>query len=377
MKGLRILAVLLLIAAMVFVMGCERKIVNEAASGDQSLAGCFACHGEDALDGALLQAEGEWRNSLHASGTSVDYTNRGDGADCTMCHDQQGFLDFIGTGEIEPPYSTVSAIHCFTCHAPHARGDMTVRAGGPFTLLDGTVFDHGDANLCANCHHVRTPLASAVPNTETVSISGRFGPHHGPQADILQGTHLFEDFPGYVKVSSTHATGPREACIGCHMGNPQAHDGYNIGGHSFNMRFEAHDGSEYTLVGQCNNELCHGNTETDPPLSTFDTPGTFSDFDGDGEVEGAQSEYDDLADSLGVLLASIRASGNQFKSVTITRRQAGAAWNWVSYQEDRSHGIHNPKYIESILKASIEYLNDNPIVLPSSQVDLIAEKTHQ
>ena len=47
MKGLKILAVLLLIAAVVFVMGCERKIVNEAANNNtasQDLAGCFACH---------------------------------------------------------------------------------------------------------------------------------------------------------------------------------------------------------------------------------------------------------------------------------------------------------------------------------------------
>lgn len=371
MKGLRILAVLLLVAAVVFVMGCERKIVNEVADGEnQSLAGCFGCHGEESLDGALLQAEGEWRNSVHASGTAIDYTNRGT---CVECHQHQGFLDFIQTGTTDSPYESVAAIHCFTCHAPHTRGDLTVRANGPYALENGETFDHGDANLCANCHHSRDAVEDAVPNEETVQLSTRFGPHHGPQSDLLQGTNGYEDFPGYTYATSTHATQIEEACIGCHMANPNQHDGYDVGGHSWNMRYEAHDGSEYTLVDVCAD--CHASLDGE---DDYDVAETFRDFDGDGEVEGVQTELDDLADSLGVLLAPVRTTGNLFDGdAVVTRGQAGAAWNWVNYMEDRSHGVHNPKYFESLLKASIDYLNDNPIVLPESQEGLMVKSTHR
>lgn len=359
MRILNALMIIALVAMMALVAGCERKIVNEVANTDQSLNGCFACHGETSFDGALQQARGEWENSFHASGVSIDYTNR-PGSDCQQCHNHQGYLDYLATGEEDPDaQSTVSAIHCFTCHAPHERGDLTLRTDEPYTLKNGVVFDHGAANLCVTCHHSRTNIATDLGTADSVTLSSRLGPHHGPQGDMLQGTHGYQ-FAGYTYTSTTHASVVRDGCIGCHMGNPAQHDGYNVGGHSFNMQFESHDGTTYTLAGVC--ASCHTNYAS---ASSFDVVFTGRDVDGDGTVEGIQTEFDDLADSLKVLLVKVvNPSTNLFLSKRITRLQAAAAYNWAIYREDRSRGIHNPKYFEGLLKSSIAYLNANPITLP-------------
>jgi hypothetical protein len=346
-----------LIAMIAIVAGCERKVVNENKNDDEQLVGCFGCHGETSLDGALLQATGEWENSFHASGTSVDYTNRS-GSDCQQCHNHQGFLDWIDTGvEDTAMQSTVSSIHCFTCHAPHTRGDLSLRIEAPYTLKNGVVFDHGAANLCVNCHHSRTPLATDLGTGDSLTLSSRFGPHHGPQGDMIQGTHGYQ-YSGYTYTSTTHASVVRDACVGCHMGNPAQHDGYNLGGHSFNMEYEAHDGTTYTLIGVCS--PCHSRY-AETGVTTFDD---FKprDIDGDGTIEGVQTEFDDLSDSLGVLLSKvINSSTGLFKSTKVSKGQAGAAYNYAAYREDRSHGVHNPKYFEGLLKSSIAYMNANPL----------------
>jgi hypothetical protein len=360
MKTLNALLVVALIAMMALVAGCERKIVNEIANNDQSLNGCFACHGETSFDGALLQARGEWENSFHASGVSIDYTNR-PGSDCQQCHNHQGFLDYLATGEEDSlAQSTVSSIHCFTCHAPHERGDLSLRATEPYTLKNGVVFDHGAANLCVNCHHSRTNIANDIAGGDTLRNipSSRMGPHHGPQGDNLQGTHAFQ-FGSTAYPSTTHASVVRDACIGCHMGNPAQHDGYDVGGHSFNMQFESHDGTNYTLIGVCT--PCHSRYG-ESGVTKFDDWAP-RDVDGDGTVEGIQTEFDNLADSLGVLLTKvINPSTGLFRTnVKVTRGQQGAAYNWKIYEEDRSRGIHNPKFFEAMLKASISHMVANPI----------------
>lgn len=362
MRILSILCLVALIAVLVIVAGCERKVVNENKSeNNENLVGCFGCHGETSFNGALLQAQGEWQHSIHASGNSVDYTNR-KGSDCMQCHNHKGFVDYITKGAIDTLYFAVSSIHCFTCHAPHETGNLELRTEAPYTLKNGIVFDHGAANLCANCHHSRTALTTDLGTADTVKVTTRFGPHHGPQADLLQGTHGFQH-AGYTYTSSTHATAVTEACIGCHMGNPQEHDGYDIGGHSFNMRFyNEEQAAEYTLVGVC--KTCHSTADS----LNFETG---DDVDGDGTEERFQTEMDGLADSLRSLLIVhemkdtllvLQSNGTYLvkNNIWVKKDVAGAAYNYMAYQEDRSRGVHNPLYIASLLKNSYEWLKANP-----------------
>ena len=116
----RILIVLTLavVALLLSIVGCERKIVGDVQVDETVSDQCFNCH-----NGQLDVMQGEWANSVHASGANVDYTSR-DGSDCTRCHNQEGFLTWINTGTILATTGNAKAIGCFACPNPHENGDM-------------------------------------------------------------------------------------------------------------------------------------------------------------------------------------------------------------------------------------------------------------
>jgi hypothetical protein len=332
-----------LLAIILLYSGCERKVVYENGGDQTSLSSCFTCHGEDGL---LLAAEGEWRNSIHASGNNVDYTNRL-GSSCPQCHDHQGFVEYLATGSVSPPYDQVSSIHCFTCHSPHVRGNLSLRTDAPYTLENGEIFNHGPANLCVNCHHSRL---SAATITDNQPVSEHWGPHHGPQGDLLNASNGYE-FDGYDYGNTGHANiFNNVGCIGCHMGNPQTHIGYRIGGHSFNMvYYDIIEDTALTLVGVC--QQCHPSTES---------------FDHDG----IQTEVDSLLEELETLLYAagvIGADAHPFDDDTIPDvNVAGALYNFLVVEEDRSHGVHNPEYIVDLLESAIEYMESIMLLTPKS-----------
>ena len=342
MKKATIFFLVITTAVLMTLVGCERKVVVE--EGEAGFNDCFVCHGEDGL---ILAAQGEWQHSVHASGHNVDYTNRG-GTDCTRCHDHQGFLEYLATGEVSGPYDNVSAIHCFTCHAPHTTGTLNLRTDDPYTLENGDVFNHGYANLCANCHHSRFDVDDIVDGWEQTST--RFGSHHGPQADFLEGTGGYE-MTGYTYAQSPHRTVVENGCIGCHMGQPNQHYGYNIGGHSFNMEDPE---SGYNLAPLC--EECHPDADD----LDFRTATDSTDYDWDGEIEGYQTEVEGLLDSLAVLLVdagALNANHSPIPQVFADANVAGAMHNYGMIEEDRSMGVHNFGYIVSLLQNSIDYLD--------------------
>lgn len=333
---------LFLLLMVAFVIGCDREVTETVVVTDDGFEDCFTCHGDD---GYLLQAKGEWQNSTHASGNNVDYTNRG-GTDCTRCHNHQGFLEYLSTGAVSGPYDNVSAIHCFTCHAPHERGDLTLRIDDAVTLGDGDTYDAGGGNLCANCHMARTYPTSIGDNFNVTST--HWGPHHGPQSDVLVSAIGYE-YAGYTYTSSNHVGAIENSCVGCHMGNPTQHSGYGVGGHSFNIQDE--EGND--ISGVC--EDCHASADEIDFLAD-------QDYDHDTVIEGYQTEIAGLMDSLGTLLVAegvlSAASGGHPETGTIADGGvAGALWNYLVVEEDQSHGIHNFNYLQGLLQSSIEYLN--------------------
>jgi hypothetical protein len=348
---MRKLALLSLALIAMIAIGCDREITGDAPATEITAVGCFDCHA-----GQLDQAQGEWANSVHASGSNVDYTNRG-GTDCTRCHDQQGFISFLATGTLpDEPFSTVSAIGCFTCHNPHETGTMALRTTAAFTLLDGDVFDHGKANLCVNCHHART-VGTDITDDQYVS-STHWGSHHGPQGDLINGSGGYE-FPGmgYTFPNSPHVNQVTDACIGCHMGNVTTHEGYDIGGHSWNMVSLTDE--EVTLSGVCSNASCH------PTADGLDFLAD-EDYDGNGTIEGYQTELDGLLEELGTLLTAqgVLSDGSPVKGTIADGDLAGALFNYIIVEEDRSHGVHNFNYIRSLIEASIDYVEGLPVTSP-------------
>ena len=357
----KVLTLLLLALAALFLAaltGCERKVEGTVAVEDTVSDQCFNCH-----NGQMDAMQGEWANSVHASGANVDYTSR-PGSDCARCHNQEGFITWINTGTLLANAGNAKAIGCFACHNPHENGDLRLRTDAPVTMKTGATFDLGPANLCANCHQ-----ASNYPTiTDDYEItSSRFGPHHGPQGDLLLGTGGYTGFPDFVAGSSLHKDVLAEACVTCHMGYARTHEGYDVGGHSFNMLDEA----ENSLVANCTASACHGEgtlafTASTNSLEPYDMTLTADpvDWDNDGTVEGYQSEMEGMLDSLRTLL-EIQGIYDPATELAVTGTYAdgnlvGAYWNYITVEEDRSLGVHNWEYMRSIIQASIDYVSAMP-----------------
>ena len=68
------------------------------------------------------------------------------------------------------------------------------------------------ALLCMQCHH-RPPERGDLRSTS--KGSSNFGPHEGPQADMLEGVNGFTY--GQAIPSSAHANAVSNTCVACHM----------------------------------------------------------------------------------------------------------------------------------------------------------------
>ena len=293
----------------------------------------------------------EWGNSLHAV-TTRDPSGTGRDA-CVGCHTDQGFVDRInGVGPADLSYG---AIGCQTCHEPH--GETTpdgnahlVRTMAAVTLADGTkVTTAGAGTLCMNCHQARQ---NALVYAAKTAGSTYFGPHEGPQADMLVGTNGYtygENIP-----SSAHGDITPDTCVTCHMQTPASTDKAlgQVGGHTFKMSFPGTDAiPAEQMVGAC--QTCHG-----PDITTFNFP--LMDYDNDGVIDGAQTEVQHLLDKLALMLPPV---GQAKTSLTIdstwTQPQLEAGYNYLFVSKDGSHGIHNMAYTVGLLKASIADLQKN------------------
>ncbi len=309
------------------------SISRTVSSGD-----CNQCH-----DAPTHHIKGtEWYNSLHATTTRDPAGN----ASCVICHTGNGFLS-RGEATTNTIYS---AIGCQTCHEPHGQTVPTnnvhlIRTLASVTFMDGTtVTNAGMGTLCMNCHHARQ---NAAVYAATSKGSAYFGPHHGPQGDMIEGVNGFTY--GQTLPSSAHRTAVGDTCVTCHMqtvavGDPSF---LQAGGHTFKVGWSNATNS-VDLVAACQN--CHG-----PQVTSFDFP--LQDYNGDGVIEGVQTEVQHLMDKLSTLLPP----GGQVQSSlsidsTWTRPQLEAAYNWLFVQNDGSHGIHNTAYAVGLLKASIANL---------------------
>jgi hypothetical protein len=215
-------------------------------------------------------------------------------------------------------------------------------------LADGTkVTNGGMGSLCMNCHQSRQ---NAKVYAATVAGSTYFGPHEGPQADMLQGVNGYTY--GEAIPSSAHPYVVQDTCVTCHMQVAASTDPnvLKVGDHNFTMSYTPPGSTTPDqMVGACQN--CHG-----PEITTFNFP--LLDYDGDGTIDGVQTEVQHLMDQLSALLPP---AGQPKTSLTInatwTRPQLEAAYNWLFVNNDGSHGVHNTAYAVGLLKASIADLS--------------------
>jgi hypothetical protein len=304
---------------------------------------CGQCHGA----ATHHVKTSEWNNSGHA----IAPREAGPGMEgCVGCHTSNGFVGRIsGATTVDTTYNAIS---CQTCHEPHGETVPStnlhlVRTLASVTLADGTaVTNAGMGTLCMNCHQARQNAATYAATTPG---SAHYGPHHGPQSDMLMGTNGFTY--GKSIPSSAHGDVVADTCVACHMQTVAATDPAlgKVGGHTFKVTFAGDSATPQTdLVGTC--QSCHG-----PDLTAINFP--LMDYDGDGVIDGVQTEVQHLMDQLALQLPPV---GQPKSTLTIdaswTQPQLEAAYNYLFVQSDGSRGIHNTAYTVGLLKASIANL---------------------
>ena len=324
---MRIRTLLAGLAAVALFGACDRNITYTEENVQP--ATCFECHSDQ--DTKLVAAEQQYAFSVHASGTAVSEPND----PCSGCHTSEGFVERIETGVIPASVQNPTAINCFTCHAPHTRGDLSRRVEAPMALANGVIFDLNNGNLCVACHQARRDVDTYVTtSTGRVTLSRRWGPHHSVQGDMLIGTNGYE-YAGYTYEQTGHKGATDNGCLDCHY---KVTENLRVGGHSFNMAYDDGTG-EILNVGAC--EGCH--------------PDIGDDFD----YSGVQTDTGLLAVQLrDLLVAGGLLNGTTYEPLTVetSSDSAGAVWNYLMAVEDRSEGIHNRGYIQSLLQSAIDFL---------------------
>ncbi|MEI9976151.1 MAG: hypothetical protein WDO73_31325 [Ignavibacteriota bacterium] len=252
-------------------------------------------------------------------------------AACVGCHTGNGFIARMnGANPITD--TTYHSIDCSTCHEPHGDTAPTaaahlIRNMTSVTLIDGTkVTKGGEGLLCMQCHQARMK-ASAV---DTTAGSAHFGPHDGPQADMLMGTNGYTY--GQKIPSGAHQYVTTNACVDCHMQTVATTDPafLKAGDHTFKTTYAPAGQPVEDLVGACQN--CHG---TD--VTSFDFP-TF-DFGGNGNISGVQTEVQTLLDQLSQLLPPNNLAKTSLTiDATWTKPQLEAALQLAVRQQRRQQG---------------------------------------
>lgn len=359
MRLLTIMAALLFAAVMILTVGCEREITGDVDLANNSSTGCFSCHGD--TDVSLRMARVQYENSVHAA---AENTNRNrlyssSYQACERCHTSQGFIAFV-TG-VPADGENFTAIECFTCHSPHTSGNLELRVENAVILENGATFDRAEANLCATCHHSRTNVLTTV--RDGVNMNSRYGPHHSNQSDMLIGENAYE-YAGYTYTRSWHSTGVTNGCVSCHM---SASEHESVGGHSWNMRNEDRG---FENIAGCNATGCHDSA----PLTTLDRL-AYADYNKNGVIEGVQDEIKGLADTLKTILMAanlVNGSGVPVSRIVATADSAGAVYNYVFIEEDRSFGVHNTDYSVGILQSAINFMRTgDPNGAPSAKFTML------
>ncbi len=272
--------------------------------------GCGECH--QAAHHPFVE---EWMESAHSeshlSGQAFGLNVAGDPA-CAYCHVTQSFIRFVETDGDEQIITTnPEPINCVACHDPHGNGnEHQVRVVGDEPIV------------CGQCHNQGPTMIGETP--------------HHPQRDVLLGEAGFE-FPGEVfPGASTHGdlTLNPDICVTCHVVTRPFQGGeFPIPaqvGHTFEPIPVIDEATEERDFSNCAD--CHADTAT-----------IFTAF---------RAEIDPLAAELGTALDAVPEAKRG------SEEYQGALFNLETFENDKSHGVHNPSRMRRLLEASLEKLSE-------------------
>jgi len=314
----------------------------QGPAGPSGAQQCGVCHNNSTL---LFAKQSEWAQSLHGTGEMYVYGNQ---SDCAYCHTSQGFLEYNQTG-VTPvtgaPYSDPATINCRTCHNVHTNYDSTdwgLKRTVPVAFYAAKVAsaDLGKGNLCGQCHQARpssTPIDLTNPDA-TISITDmRLGAHHSPAANVFTGSLQFVPNGNATVPTSNYHSMVKDACVTCHMADTYVAHGQATGGHTF--KTVSDDGTIFN-TNAC--KACHTEVTN---LTNFNQIGS-------GFTDQFQTDMDSCATVMiakGWMTASKNWNASSSKPLVVTQNQAAAMYAYNALQEDKSKGVHNPKYARAVL----------------------------
>jgi len=313
----------------------------------------------------------QWARSAHPDSAEAAHSSS-----CVQCHTGEGFVAVTIDGKpaSSVDYHDASGITCSACHDPHDSDfPHQLRTAGPATLPNDYVFENaGLGGLCMQCHNGRRADA------EGDALTNRRGLHHGPQADMLAGQSA-ASFGLPFNGNSAHTTIVEDTCVDCHMA-PQDTLTDDVGQHTFAMRNDmgTADPSDDIInaINAC--DICH------PGLDAYDREAR-GDYDGDGAVDGIQTEVRGLLallqsgivstldsaaivyemDSHGYILVD---STSDYTSLPEDFRRALFNYNYVI--NDGSYGIHNTSFAVQLLQRSYYGVYGHSILDDYPDIDL-------
>ncbi len=303
---------------------------------------CLQCH-----DAPTHHTIGEYYvTSAHATLPHLEARTA-----CFPCHGGTAYYKYI-ENPASPGYVNEDAtpISCATCHDPHDANNFGLRIASNITLQNGyTITSGGNGQMCMTCHQARKNGDTVINDTAPYyGFSDRFDPHHGPQTDMLFGQNAYQFGDASITGLMTHGKVTQDACVTCHMANIGTGDSPS---HQWSM-IDTTGGTAHDFVKSCVN--CHG------PITSFDDIQASSDLDGNGQVEGVQTEIEGMLANL----ASLLPKDSQDPTAVVSRMYDSllvkdqpnvikGIYTYYFVEEDKSMGVHNTKYTVAILSKAL------------------------
>jgi formate-dependent nitrite reductase cytochrome c552 subunit len=328
-----------------FFVSCEGPNGKDGKDGDNGANGqeqCGTCHNSSSL---IVAKQLQWAASQHALGSEFERTS----TTCAGCHTNEGFHEVLQTGEFNTAAEVLNPTgqNCRTCHNVHKEYKDTdwalTKTGDVKFRSAATNFDFGKGALCATCHQSRAlsvPLDISNPSATYQITSTSFGPHYSTAANAFAANGAIE-ITGpetYVK-TFIHQSVLKNTCVDCHMAKAR---GAEAGGHTMKMSYPSSTGTPTAYVAACTG--CHEG------LKNFDYNSTQTKIKaliGELRTKLVAKNLLDTTTSNGVW------TSDRAKIGTYPVNHVAAIFNYRWLTADQSWGVHNPKYINAVVKNSI------------------------
>jgi len=308
---------------------------------------CLQCH-----DAPTHHTIGTYYvTSVHYTFPDGEHTAR---TSCYPCHSGSAYVKYVAN-PTSPGYTADDGdmnISCAVCHDPLNATNFGLRIMSNITLLNGyAVAAGGNGQMCMRCHQARIDGNAQI--TDVAPYYGwkqHFEPM-APQTDMLFGQNAYEFGDTTLAGLNTHGS-LSNACVTCHMANIGTG---NSPSHQWGM-IDTTGGTPHDLVGGC--VTCHG------PITSFDDIKAASDWDGNGKIEGVQTEIHGMMnilasylpkDNTGAVLTSLSSNAD---SMAIANRPeiVKGIYTYEFILTDGSYGVHNAKYTVKILQDALQNL---------------------